>query len=319
MTITHVVPDDADGRRLDVVLADLLGVSRSRAAGRIAAGEVLVDGAQVSKGATVTRGSLIDVHAPPVADAVVAPAMPPIRYRDEHLLVIAKPAGLVVHAGAGHRGDTLVDACRAEGIPLAEGDDPDRPGVVHRLDRDTSGLLLLASTHEALVALSEGLRDRTIGRRYLALTTAVPADPRGRIEAPIGRDPRQRTRFAVVHGGRPSVTRYRVLESASIALEDAGRAEVASLVCELETGRTHQIRVHLAAVGAPIAGDPLYVPRPRIARALGLGRPALHATGLSLVHPVTGETLAFEEPLPDDLMSAYERAGLTVPAEGVRA
>jgi 23S rRNA pseudouridine1911/1915/1917 synthase len=147
----------------------------------------------------------------------------------------------------------------------------------------------------------------------------VPADPRGRIEAPIGRDPRQRTRFAVVHGGRPSVTRYRVLESAPVALEDAGRAEVASLVCELETGRTHQIRVHLAAVGAPVAGDPLYVPRPRIARALGLTRPALHAAGLTLSHPVTGETLAFEEPLPNDLESAYARAGLAVPAAGVRA
>jgi 23S rRNA pseudouridine1911/1915/1917 synthase len=313
-----VVGEEHAGRRLDVVLAELLGVSRSVASARIVAGDVEVDGRPASKSSTVTGGESIVVADAPTPERPVAPPMPPVRYRDEHLLVVAKPPGLVVHPGAGHDGDTLVDACRAAGIALAEADDPARPGIVHRLDRDTSGLLVLATSEAARSGLVDALRERRVSRRYVALTVGVPAEERGRIEAPIGRDPRQRSRFAVVHGGKEAVTRYRVLASGGIDVADR-HEDVALVVCELETGRTHQIRVHLTAIGTPVVGDPVYGPRAALAAALGLDRPALHAAALSFEHPVVGGTIELEEPLPADLVRACERAGISPPEPGVRA
>lgn len=311
-----VVGAGDDGVRLDVMLAAALGVSRSAAAQRIDDGRVLVGGRPARRSRTVVAGEAVEVLAPPAAAPVTVPDLPPVRYRDEHLLVLAKPPGLVVHAGAGHAGDTLVDALLAAGIPLAEGGDPTRPGIVHRLDRDTSGLLVVASSAPAYEGLVRMLGERRIERRYLALLAGSPAERRGVVDAPIGRHPVQRTRFAVVEDGRPARTRFRVLADATVDLPGGGRRTVASVVCALETGRTHQIRVHLDAVEAPVAGDPVYGSDGALAAALGLSRPALHAAHLAFTHPVSGAPVTVTEPLPADLVEAWRRAGLALPADG---
>jgi len=307
-----VVGAEQAGLRVDVAVAGLLGVSRSAAARLADQGCVLVEGHAVRRNRVLGAGERLEVMpaAPPVA--VAAPPVPPFRHRDEHLSILAKPAGLVVHAGTGHRGDTLVDALRAADVPLAPGDDPDRPGIVHRLDRDTSGLMLIAHTEVARAGLVDLLARHAVDRRYLALLAGVPPEPRGIVDGPIGRHPVRRAAFAVVEGGRPARTRYRVLGAADVATP-AGIRRVSSVVCALETGRTHQVRVHLAAVDAPVAGDPVYGPDAAVAGALGLARPALHAARLALQHPVTGEELEVEEPLPADLVAAWERAGIAVP------
>jgi len=305
------VPAAADGQRLDVWLAGHLGSSRSQAAARIDAGQVLLGGTRGARGRRLRAGEVVEVSAPVPAPASPPPPVPPIRYRDEHLLVVAKPAGLVVHPGPGHADDTLVDALEAEGIPLAPGTEGHRPGIVHRLDRGTSGLLLVACTQEAFLGLTAALAARQVARRYLAVVVGVPEQPRGRIEAPIGRDPGERTRFAVVAEGRHASTRYRVLATASVGGIEP-RRQVASLACELDTGRTHQLRVHLAALGTPILGDPTYGAPAAVSRAAGLDRPFLHAGAIGLDHPVTGARLEFYEPLPDDLRTALEHTGLPV-------
>lgn len=308
-----VVGEEQDGLRLDVMLAGALGVSRSAAAQRIDAGGVSVDGRPARRSRGLVAGEVVEVAAVAPREAGPAPELPPVRYRDEHLVVLAKPAGLVVHPGAGHEDDTLVDALRAAGVPLAEVGDASRPGIVHRLDRDTSGLLVVASTveaHEGLVAM---LADRHVVRRYLALVVGVPGEARGVVDAPIGRHPTHRTRFAVVDGGKPARTRYRVIGEGAVRTVDGAERAVSAVVCGLETGRTHQIRVHLEAVGTPVAGDPLYGADGAIAAALGIGRPALHAAHLSFDHPVTGAPVTVSEPLPDDLVAAWSRAGIELP------
>jgi 23S rRNA pseudouridine1911/1915/1917 synthase len=309
----EVTAAEAD-QRLDVVLAARLEVSRSRAAARLAAGEVRLDGVVGRKQDRVRAGQAVEVAASSPRATPAPPPLPPIVYRDEHLLVVAKPAGLVVHPGHGHAGDTLVDALHAAGIPLAPGDDPTRPGIVHRLDRDTSGLLVVASSPAARVGLVDALRRREVRRRYLALVAGVPRDGRGRIEAPIGRDPRDRTRYAVVADGRDATTRYRVLATGQAPGLPAGAGAVALLVCGLETGRTHQLRVHLTRLETPIVGDPVYGPRPALAGALGLRRPFLHAVALAFRHPVTGAELALTQPLPPELVAVLDLTGLPVPS-----
>ncbi len=307
MTDFEVAEDEA-GQRLDVVLATRLEVSRSHAVSRIGGGAVTVDGAPAAKQQRLRAGQRVEVAPEDEAEPVAAPELPPVRYRDEHLLVVAKPPGLVVHPGAGHAGDTLVDALQAAGIPLAEVGDEVRPGIVHRLDRDTSGLLVVASSEAAHRGLVAQLAERQVTRRYVTLTVGVPDRTRGRVEGPIGRDPNDRTRFAVVASGRPAVTRYQVLASGSAPLDPPH--PVSLLRCQLETGRTHQIRVHLTALGHPVVGDPVYGPRRAIARALGAARPMLHAAELGFRHPVTGEEVAVQEPLPADLREVCARAGV---------
>lgn len=309
------VGPDHDGRRFDVVVAAALGVSRSRAAALLDADRVLVDGRPVARGHRAREGQRVEVRDDePDAPPAPPPALPPVRLLDDEVLVVAKPPGLVVHAGAGHDGDTLVDAVLAAGIGLAPAAGAHRPGVVHRLDRDTSGLLVLARTDAAHAALVDALRRREVTRRYLTLVAGVPRDPRGRIEAPVGRDPHRRTRFAVVAGGKPAVTHYRVLDTAEMPGIDA---PVALLACTLDTGRTHQIRVHLTALGHPVLGDPVYGPRPRLAEALGLERPFLHAAELAFDHPTSGAPVRLREPLPEDLGGVLDRVGLA--AEGREA
>lgn len=307
---TVVVTASLDGARADVAVAALTGLSRSAAARRLDAGGVHGGGRVLRRRDRVHTGLELTITDTGEATARPAPPLPPVRWRDEHLLVLAKPAGMVVHPGHGHPDGTLVDALAAAGVPLAPGSAADRPGIVHRLDRGTSGLLIVASTAEAAAGLTQALAEHRIERRYLALVVGVPSEPRGRLEGPIGRDPRERTRFAVVGDGRPATTRYRTL-----ATGRAGQEPVALLACRLETGRTHQIRVHLTAHGHPLVGDEVYGPRPTIAAQLGLERIFLHAQRLAFRHPVTGARVVVAEPLPADLRSALRRAGAELPGE----
>jgi 23S rRNA pseudouridine1911/1915/1917 synthase len=220
------------------------------------------------------------------------------RWSDEDVIVISKPAGLVVHPGAGNPDGTLANALLFHHPELAEVGDPTRPGIVHRLDRDTSGLMLVARTQRAYDALVEALALHEVERRYLALVWGTPEAPRGVIDAPIGRSIRVPTRMAVRQGGRSARTHYEVIESFA-------EPDVALLECTLETGRTHQIRVHVAAIGHPVVGDVAYGGnRP----SLPMARPFLHAAALGFDHPVTGERMEITEPLPPDLQSVL--AGL---------
>lgn len=290
------VREDDEGRRLDVVVADAAGISRSRAGELVARGAVRVGGRVERKSYSVTAGDVVEIDEPS-AVAVEPPEGIDVVYQDEHLLVVSKPAGVVVHRAAGVRTGTLVDSLVAAGHTLAARPGPDRPGIVHRLDRDVSGLLVVAKTDEAHDALAKAMRRRQIERLYLALVHGVPPADRGKIDAPIGRDPRHRTRMAVLPEGRASVTWFTVLERL---------ARAALLEVRLETGRTHQIRTHLASIGHPIVGDSAYGRDPTFARGLGLRRPFLHAYRLSFDHPLRGERVDIRSELPADLQRALD-------------
>lgn len=300
--LERVVGASEHGRRADVVVAGWLSEPRARTQARLAAGEVRAgdaEGAIVGKSQRLTAGERLVILAPPPAQAPPAAPPVPIRWQDEHLLVIAKPAGLVVHRGAGTQpGATLVDVLKAMQVPLAPDDDPDRPGIVHRLDRGTSGLLLVASSAEAKAALVDMFSRHELERRYWAIVDGQPRPPSATIDAPIVRATNNRTRFRTCAGGRAAVSHYDVVET----------GPGASIVhVRLETGRTHQVRVHMAAVGHPVSGDRTYGAATDVAQQLGLERPALHAAHLELTHPVTGEHLVLDEPVPADLAEARRR------------
>jgi 23S rRNA pseudouridine1911/1915/1917 synthase len=289
--------------RLDRRVADQLGSSRTVAHDLVTSGKVEVDGrverrpsAKVPEDAEVVVDHVLPVHAGLVADASVPV---PVVHADEHLYVVDKPAGLVVHPGSG-TGDeaTLVHGLLALDPAIAGvGPDPDRPGIVHRLDRGTSGLLLVARTAAAHAGLTEQIAAHAVEREYLALVAGHVPEATGRIEAPIGRDPQRPTLMAVTPDGREAATDYEVRERFSAP-------EPSSLLAvRLETGRTHQIRVHLAAIGHPVVGDKPYAGPP----IAGATRPFLHSARVSFSHPVTGEWLAFESPLPEDLQDVLAR------------
>ncbi len=288
MSEVLVVPVDAAGERLDRFLARHLG-SRAAAERAIETG-VLVDGVSRPKSHRLGGGEGVSVPEPAPAARPAPPPVPRIAYEDEHVLVVDKPAGLVVHPGAGHAGDTLVDALRGR---LAGGE-PDRPGIVHRLDRDTSGLLVVARTEEAYARLGELVRARALERVYLALVRGRPGSRSGRIEAPLGRDRGDPTRVSLdTDVPRDAVTHFEVLEL---------RPEHALLRVRLETGRMHQIRVHLAAIDLPVAGDRVYgVVEP------GLDRQFLHAAELAFPHPITAERVHVTSELPPDLAGYLAR------------
>ncbi|MBL8588787.1 MAG: RluA family pseudouridine synthase [Methylobacteriaceae bacterium] len=317
----HAFTLAAGGERLDRALAAeagtaALGLSRSRLKALIEAGHVEVDGVVcVDPAAKCAAGARVEVDLPPPAPAT--PAAQAIAldivHEDDELIVLDKPAGLVVHPAAGHADGTLVNALIAHcGATLSGIGGVARPGIVHRLDKDTSGLLVIAKTdraHQGLAAqFADHGREGPLEREYLALVWGAPARPAGVIEAPVGRHPRHREKMAVVAPGRgrAAITHWRVLARFGDPADP-----VASLVaCRLETGRTHQIRVHMASIGHPVMGDPLYATgfRTRAARLTAdaqaalaaLGRQALHAARLGFAHPATGETLRFERPPPAD-------------------
>ena len=293
-------PADA-GRRVDAWVAATAGVSRRRAVDLLAAGAFQLNGDPVAPDHRIHTGDVISGEATPDPTTTLAPeqGVPvPIIFSDAHLLVVNKPAGLTVHPGSGRPGGTLVNALLGMGIPLAAAGGPVRPGVVHRLDKDTSGLLLVAKTDKAFWALAKMAQDHEFQREYLAVVAGIPDPPRGTIDAALGRDARRRAKFTVVQsGGRDAITHYEVIETFK-------GAALVKLV--LETGRTHQIRVHLAACGWPLLGDRSYgSPERRGVRpAMGLpdpGRQALHAAKLGFVHPITGKPRSFSAPLPADL------------------
>lgn len=293
------------GERLDVILAARGAVTRTLAQRAIKSRLVTLNGDPARPSHRLEPGDRIEGELPEkIVTAPEAEDIPvDVRYSDDHLLVISKPAGLVTHPARGHETGTLVNALLALGGTLSQ-ENSIRPGIVHRLDKDTSGLLLIAKDDATQEALVEAIRRREVERRYLALVRGVPPAATGTIEAPVGRHPTKRRLMAVVAGGKPSVTHYAVLQSAD---------ERALLDVTLGTGRTHQIRVHLAHLGHPVLGDRVYGGYSERTKALGLDRPFLHAWRLALTHPTTGMRIQVEDPLPTDLLRSLEAAGLTDP------
>jgi 23S rRNA pseudouridine1911/1915/1917 synthase len=288
------VPETDAGRRLDAVVADIPVVgTRALAERLVTGGAVLVDGRRRPKSHRLAGGEELDVELPVEGELQPIDLALPVVYDDEHLLVVDKPAGLVAHPAGPDERATLAHGLLALG---AAGGDPERPGIVHRLDRDTSGLLVVARSEEAHARLAEAIRKRRVERRYLALVLGAPRSRTGRIEAPIGRDRSDRTRYSLdTETPRDAVTWFEVKEI-------LGRR--ALLEVRLETGRTHQIRVHLEAIELPVCGDPVY----GVPRDLGLERQFLHAHRLRFVHPFTGAEIDLSSPLPADLADALERA-----------
>lgn len=299
------VPPEEAGARLDTYLAHAVpDLSRSRAERLIEEGLVLVDGRPARPATRVQAGTRVTVELPPPQPLALVPEPIPLRivYEDPDILVIDKPAGLVVHPAPGHPTGTLVQALLGHTEALAESEDPTRPGIVHRLDKDTSGLMVVAKTERARLWLVDQFAARRVHKRYVALLAGAVTPDEGVIDAPIGRHPVHRQRMAIVpevRGGRPARTAYRVLE------RFPGYTLVEAFP---ETGRTHQIRVHFASRGWPVVGDPVYGGRraTRAAEALGLTRQFLHAADLRFTLP-DGRELSFHSELPEDLAAALDR------------
>lgn len=294
MTELRLVVPEGRGGRADRFAADLSGLSRSRVQRLMAAGRVTADGQPVRANSIVAPGAVLVIDVPPPEPAGIEPEAIPLDvvYEDADVLVVAKPAGLVVHPSPGHWSGTLVNALLARDTAYGGIAGVERPGIVHRLDRDTSGLLMVAKNDAAQTSLMAQLKARRVKKTYLALVQGAVAAAAGRIEAPIGRDPRNRQRMAVVPDGRPSVTGYRVRER----LPGWTLLEV-----DLVTGRTHQIRVHLAALGHPVAGDTVYGTGTARRGPEGLERLFLHAWRLVFATPATGDLVRLEAPVPPEL------------------
>jgi 23S rRNA pseudouridine1911/1915/1917 synthase len=300
--VSFVARDEDAGARVDIVLARVTGATRTLAQRALREGSVRVNGADARPSYRMEVGDRIEGELPepefaaPEAEEIAID----VRYSDDRLLVVSKPAGLVTHPARGHDTGTLVNALLGLGGPLA-GSGSVRPGIVHRLDKDTSGLLLVARDDAAQAYLVEALRRRAIERTYLALVRGRPPAESGTIEAPVGRHPGNRRKMAVVAGGRAAVTHYRVLgESSGAAL----------LEVKLETGRTHQIRVHMAHLGHPVLGDRAYGGWSDRMAELGLARPFLHAARLVFPHPDDDRMIEVEDPLPSDLEEVLKGLGL---------
>ena len=290
----------ASGQRLDVVIVEHMpSLSRSEVQRLIKAGRVLVNDTPSKAAYRVESGDSITVDEfPDDGLTVVAQDIPlKVLYEDSDLIAVDKQAGMVVHPAVGHREGTLVNAALSHWPQLAEVGELERPGVVHRLDKDTSGVILLAKTNAALANLQDQFRERRVQKRYLALVEGIPASSEGLIDAPIGRDPRLRKRMAVIKSGREAVTRYHLLQ----AFEEQALLELFP-----QSGRTHQLRIHLAWLGYPVVGDRIYGLRKQ---SIKMSRHWLHAAGLTVQSPSSGEPLNFEAPLPSALEAVLNSIG----------
>jgi 23S rRNA pseudouridine1911/1915/1917 synthase len=291
--VRWVVPAEWDGERVDRALARISDSSRAAARAALESGAVTLDGAMAAPSSRVSAGAVLEGEIVQSTAPLVPEAVPfGVEYEDAHVAVVDKPAGVVTHPGAGNATGTLAAGLLQRWPSIRGVGATDRWGIVHRLDRDTSGLLVVALTHEAFAALSDAIRRRDVVREYLGLVAGVPEAATGTIDAPIGRDPRRPTRMRVHRDGRPSVTHYRVEER-------HGDATLVRLT--LETGRTHQIRVHLASIGLPLVGDPVY------GNGRGSPRVFLHATRLGFDHPITAAPIVVSSPLPADLAGVLDR------------
>lgn len=308
MIIDETIPSALAGERLDRLVAIVTGASRADAAVLVEAGGATIDGAVCTSGKVrLVEGQHLVVDAGRLPQPQVPQPDPTVAidvvYDDDHIIVIDKPAGLVVHPGAGNPDGTLVNGLLARFPEIGQVGQLGRPGIVHRLDVGTSGLLVVARTDEAYDVLVAALAARDVGRRYLAFVWGVPVNPHGVIDAPIGRDHRDPLKMAVVVDGKAARTHYRTLRRFDAV------ASVSELQCRLETGRTHQIRVHLAAIGHPVVGDAAYG---GVRSAVSAPRPMLHAAALSFRHPISNVEMAFESDLPADLDAVVQALG---PAE----
>ena len=316
--VAFTATDSEAGARLDAALARRTDRSRAEMSALIRSGMVRVDGRPAKPAHHVRSGERIEAVLPARAAREPQPQDVPIDvvYDDADIAVIDKPAGMAVHPAPGSPTGTLVNALLARLGPLPAPDDAVRPGIVHRLDKDTSGLLVVGKSERAMRALSAAIAAHHVEREYDAVVWGVPPSDAGAIDAPLARDPASRTRFAVRHEGKRAVTHYRTIEKYRIsgpaaegrtratAAKGAQAREASLLRVTLETGRTHQIRVHCAAIGHPIVGDPIYgAGQPD----LGIERQALHAARLRFVHPVSGAPLSFESPWPADFAALVER------------
>ncbi|ANF31012.1 RNA pseudouridine synthase [Leifsonia xyli] len=294
------IPDGLEGSRVDAGLAKLLGFSRSFAAEIAEAGGVTVDGREAGKSDRLTAGSWLEVSWQPKSDVEIVPIAVPeltIVHDDDDIVVIDKPVGVAAHPSVGWEGPTVLGALAAAGFRISTSGAAERAGIVHRLDAGTSGLMVVAKSERAYTALKRAFHDRTVEKIYHAVVQGHPDPLTGTIDAPIGRHPRSDWKFAVVAGGKPSVTHYETIE----AFPSASLLEI-----HLETGRTHQIRVHMAAQRHPCVGDAMYGADPVLSAKLGLTRQWLHAVQLAFEHPATGEWVTFTTTYPDDLQHALD-------------
>ncbi|GII53956.1 pseudouridine synthase [Planotetraspora thailandica] len=295
------LPDGLEGERLDAALARLFGFSRTRAAELIAAGDVLVDGTVPAKSDRVHAGAWLDVTIPPPPAAPVPVAEPVpgmgILYEDDDIVVVDKPIGVAAHPTVGWTGPTVIGGLLGAGHRVSTSGAAERQGIVHRLDANTTGAMVVAKSEFAYTHLKRAFKERTVDKRYHALVQGHMDPLRGTIDAPIDRHPSGDGRFAVVAGGKDSVTHYDTIEAFRAA---------SLLDIKLETGRTHQIRVHMSALRHPCAGDLLYGADPTLAARLGLTRQWLHAVSLAFEHPATGEWVSFTSDYPADLARALE-------------
>jgi 23S rRNA pseudouridine1911/1915/1917 synthase len=297
---TLPVPEGLSGERLDAALARMFGFSRTKAVILVESGSVLVDGRLPTKSDRVSAGALLEVDIPVVAPPQVAPELVDgvrIVHEDADVLVVDKPVGVAVHPSPGWTGPTVLGHLAAAGFSVALGGPPERQGVVHRLDVGTSGLMVVAKSEAAYSGLKAAFKQRRVDKTYHALVQGHPDPLRGTIDAPIDRHPRHDYKFAVVAGGRPSITHYDTLEAHRYA---------SLLEIELETGRTHQIRVHLSALRHPCVGDLTYGADPVLAQRLGVNRQWLHAKRLGFTHPGTHRYVIYESDYPDDLARSLE-------------
>jgi len=302
MTGKFEIDQSLAGERLDTALSRLLGISRSQAADISESGGVRISGKVVTKSDRLNLGDLVEVQVPKPAEPLRVIETPvadlKIVFQDEHMVVVDKPAGVVSHPTVGFEGPTVAGALLSLGIELSTSGAQERQGIVQRLDVGTSGLMMLAKSEKAYSVLKQAFRDRTVHKIYHALIQGHPDPTEGTFDAPIGRHPKAEFKFAVMEQGKPSITHYKTLE----LFPGASLVEV-----NLETGRTHQIRVHFSTFRHPLVGDTMYGADPTLAKKLSLDRQWLHAVGLGFSHPISGEQLSFQSSYPKDLAAALDK------------